>query len=109
MLYCFINNAHVDYAKLLWEGDILFILTPNCTNSLSQSSTLGRTRKIESTQETYRTLSAPMIPNLDTIEGESSAPRKPTEIRFRVRTQPDLETPIPTSAEIDIDSLDEAT
>ncbi|GJS60335.1 hypothetical protein Tco_0655119 [Tanacetum coccineum] len=37
------------------------------------------------------------------------APRKPTIIRFRVRSQPDPETPIPIAAEIDIDSLNETT
>ncbi|GJY22517.1 hypothetical protein Tco_0396175 [Tanacetum coccineum] len=52
---------------------------------------------------------APRTPNPDTTQGESSTPRKPTVIRFRLRSQPDLEKPIPTSAEIDIDSLDEAT
>ncbi|GKC70057.1 hypothetical protein Tco_1115940 [Tanacetum coccineum] len=88
---------------------------------LSQSSTLGKTRKeaedipmtqsklIGSTQGTHRTHSAPRTPNPDTTQGESSTPRKLTVIRFRVRSQPDLEKPIPTSAEIDIDSLDEAT
>ncbi|GKB34998.1 hypothetical protein Tco_0879940 [Tanacetum coccineum] len=68
-----------------------------------------QSQSIDSTQETHRTLNAPMIPNHDTTEGESSAPRKPTIIRFRVRSQPDPKTPIPTSTEIDIDSLDEAT
>ncbi|GJQ97666.1 hypothetical protein Tco_0008805 [Tanacetum coccineum] len=54
-------------------------------------------------------IGAPRTPNPDTTQGESSTPRKPTVIRFRLRSQPDLEKPIPTSAEIDIDSLDEAT
>ncbi|GJW51450.1 hypothetical protein Tco_0092801 [Tanacetum coccineum] len=109
---------------------------------LSQSSTLGRTRKegrmlipewmltkemkltahyrmyaaifrvddpttqsqlIESTQGTHRTPSSHKTPNPDTTQGELSAPCKPTVIRFRVRSQPDPEKPIPTSAEIDID------
>nr|GEX57485.1 retrovirus-related Pol polyprotein from transposon TNT 1-94 [Tanacetum cinerariifolium] len=56
---------------------------------------------------THRTIS-PRIPNLEVTEGESSAQRKPTVIRFHVppRRQ-DPETPIPTSAEIDITNLDE--
>ncbi|GKA94168.1 hypothetical protein Tco_0816154 [Tanacetum coccineum] len=70
---------------------------------------MTQSQPIESTQGTHRTLSAPRTPNPVTTQGESSAPRKPTVIRFRVRSQPDPETPIPTAAEIDIDSLDEAT
>ncbi|GKF08334.1 hypothetical protein Tco_0042558 [Tanacetum coccineum] len=58
---------------------------------------------IESTQGTHRIPSALRTPNHATTEGESSAPRKPTVIRFCVRRQPDPETPIPTVAEIDVD------
>ncbi|GJW58187.1 hypothetical protein Tco_0104918 [Tanacetum coccineum] len=57
----------------------------------------------------HRTPSAPRLPNPIATQGESSAPRKPTVIRFRVRNQPGPETLIPTAAEIDIDSLDKAT
>ncbi|GJX41158.1 hypothetical protein Tco_0256148 [Tanacetum coccineum] len=55
---------------------------------------------------THRTLS---IPNPVTTQSESSTPRKPTIIGFRVPIQPEPETPIPTAVEIDIDSLYEAT
>ncbi|GKC41065.1 hypothetical protein Tco_1053449 [Tanacetum coccineum] len=68
-----------------------------------------KSQPIESTQGTHRTLSAPRIPNPVTTQSESSAPRKPTIIGFRVPIQPEPETPIPTAAEIDIDSLYEAT
>ncbi|GJX82496.1 hypothetical protein Tco_0331977 [Tanacetum coccineum] len=51
---------------------------------------------------------ASRTPNPDTTEGESSAPCKPTVIRFRVRRQKDPETRIPVTTEIEIDSLDEA-
>ncbi|GJR09733.1 hypothetical protein Tco_0792385 [Tanacetum coccineum] len=57
---------------------------------------------IESTQGTHRTPSAPRPPNPVEHHGESSAPRKPTIIRIQRRSQPDLETLIPTAAEIDI-------
>ncbi|GKA82557.1 hypothetical protein Tco_0789305 [Tanacetum coccineum] len=43
------------------------------------------------------------------IRGESSVPYKPTVIRFRVRSQPDPETPIPTSDELDVTNFNEAT
>ncbi|GKF69661.1 hypothetical protein Tco_0202718, partial [Tanacetum coccineum] len=70
---------------------------------------MNQSQLIESTQGTHRTPSVPRAPNPDTAEGESSAPRKPTVIRFRIRRQQDPKTPIHTAAKIDIDSLDEAT
>nr|GEU87386.1 hypothetical protein [Tanacetum cinerariifolium] len=42
---------------------------------------------IVSTQETHRTLSAPMIPNPNTTEGKLSASRKPTPRRFGTRLE----------------------
>ncbi|GKE89103.1 hypothetical protein Tco_1566578 [Tanacetum coccineum] len=68
----------------------------------------SETQLIESTQGTHRTTSAPRTPNPATTKGESSAQHKPTVIRFCVQRRPNPETPIPTTAEIDIDSLDEA-
>ncbi|GJS86522.1 hypothetical protein Tco_0769158 [Tanacetum coccineum] len=62
-----------------------------------------QSKPIESTQGMHKIPSAPRTPNLNIIQGESSAPCKPTVIRFRVRSQPDPEKPIPTSTEIDID------
>ncbi|GJS54746.1 retrovirus-related pol polyprotein from transposon TNT 1-94 [Tanacetum coccineum] len=64
---------------------------------------------IESTQGTHRTLSAPRTPHPATTPGKSSAPRKPIVIRFRGRSQPNPETLIPTSDELDITNLEEAT
>nr|GEW19386.1 hypothetical protein [Tanacetum cinerariifolium] len=55
------------------------------------------------------TLSAHRTPNHVTTQGESRAPRKPTVIRLRVRSQRNPKMPIPTAVEIDIDNLDEAT
>ncbi|GJS74364.1 hypothetical protein Tco_0707205 [Tanacetum coccineum] len=62
----------------------------------------NQSQPIESTHGTHKTTSTPRTPNLETTEGESSAQRKPTVIRFRVPRRPDPETPIPTSTEIDI-------
>nr|GEX64309.1 hypothetical protein [Tanacetum cinerariifolium] len=57
----------------------------------------------------HRALSSPRTPNPATNQGESSAPRKPTFIRFRIPRQPNIETRIPTTAKIDINGLYEAT
>ncbi|GJS80655.1 hypothetical protein Tco_0730536 [Tanacetum coccineum] len=69
----------------------------------------NQSQPIDSTQGTHRTLCAPWTPNLVITQGESSAPRKPIIIRFRVRSQPDPETLILTFDEIDVTNLDEAT
>ncbi|GJR78442.1 hypothetical protein Tco_0149227 [Tanacetum coccineum] len=62
-----------------------------------------QSQPIESTQGTHRIPSAHRTPNPVTTEGESSALCKPTIIRFRVQRQQDPETPIPTTAEIELD------
>ncbi|GKA70827.1 hypothetical protein Tco_0776966 [Tanacetum coccineum] len=65
-----------------------------------------QSQPIESIQRTHRTTSTPRIPNPEVTKGESSDQRKSTIIRLRVppRRQ-DLETPIPTAAEINITNL----
>nr|GEX00145.1 hypothetical protein [Tanacetum cinerariifolium] len=67
-----------------------------------------QSQPIESIQGMHRITSAPRTPNPKVSEGESSAQRKPTMIRFRLppRRQ-DPETPIPTATEVDITNLDE--
>nr|GFB02293.1 hypothetical protein [Tanacetum cinerariifolium] len=59
---------------------------------------------IESTQGTHRITSAPSTPNLDVNEGESSAQRKSTVIRFRIpprrSTRLTPPTPIPTATKV---------
>ncbi|GJW11638.1 hypothetical protein Tco_1577465, partial [Tanacetum coccineum] len=67
------------------------------------------TEEMKLTRHYQLTPSTPRTPNCVATQGESSAPRKPTIIRFRIRSQPDPETPIPTSDEIDVTNLDEAT
>ncbi|GKC40620.1 hypothetical protein Tco_1053004 [Tanacetum coccineum] len=182
MLYCFINNVHVDYAELLWEGlyyslthpttlipyqrftkiivdqymiehlDILRTvhdnyhrvkhndLVKNIFNSgknkegarmkilewmLTEEMKLTnhyrmyaivfwvdvpttQSQPIESTQGTHRTTSAPRTPNFEVTEGEFSAQRKPTMIRFHVppRRQ-DPKIPILIVAKIDVTNLAE--
>ncbi|GKC10772.1 hypothetical protein Tco_1007554, partial [Tanacetum coccineum] len=66
------------------------------------------TDEMKLTAHYQMTTSAPRTPNPEVTEGESSAQRKSTVIRFRVppRRQ-DPETPIPTAAEIDVTNLDE--
>ncbi|GJT68446.1 hypothetical protein Tco_1019926 [Tanacetum coccineum] len=147
-LYCFVNNIHVDYAELLWEGlqyalehpstQIPYlrftklivghymttfhkisrkardkyhnfeddVMVKNIFNSGKHKDGVGmkipswmitdeikltdhywiygalfgvdvpmtQSQPIKSTQGTHRTISAPMSPNPDTDEGESSAP-----------------------------------
>nr|GEX94573.1 hypothetical protein [Tanacetum cinerariifolium]GFA25008.1 hypothetical protein [Tanacetum cinerariifolium] len=53
------------------------------------------------------TPNAPRPPNPITIEGESSAQRKSTVVIFRVSRRQDIDTPIPTAAEIDVTNFAE--
>nr|GEY04289.1 hypothetical protein [Tanacetum cinerariifolium] len=69
----------------------------------------NQSQLIKSTQGTHRILSAPRTPNPATTQGKSSAPRKPTIIRFHGKNQPNPKTPIPTSDELDITNLQEVT
>ncbi|GJY77042.1 hypothetical protein Tco_0482158 [Tanacetum coccineum] len=57
----------------------------------------------ESTQGSHRTISAPRSPNPDVDTGESSDPRKYTNIRLRIpsRRSTRLTPPIPTTTEAD--------
>ncbi|GKB16260.1 hypothetical protein Tco_0850183 [Tanacetum coccineum] len=55
------------------------------------------------TEEMKLTRHYQMSTNLFATQGESSAPRKPTVIKFRVRNQLDPKMPIPTATKIDID------
>ncbi|GJZ24337.1 retrovirus-related pol polyprotein from transposon TNT 1-94 [Tanacetum coccineum] len=127
MLYCFIINIHVDYDELLWKWLYYSFLHP--------TSLIPYPRFMKIFIDHYMTEN-PDIPRrlheyyhrvkndevVKTIfnsgknkEGKGMkihdwiTTRKPSMIRFRVPRWPDPETPIPTAAEIDIDSLDEAT
>ncbi|GKE61121.1 hypothetical protein Tco_1511488 [Tanacetum coccineum] len=53
--------------------------------------------------------SAPRLSNPQEHQGESSAPRKSIIIKIPRRRQPDPETPILTTDQIDVDNLDKAT
>ncbi|GKB73204.1 hypothetical protein Tco_0934616 [Tanacetum coccineum] len=101
MLFCFINNVHVDYVELLWEGLHYSLMHPT-TLIPTQDVPMTQSQPIESTQGTHRITSTPRIPNSEVIEGESSSQRKVTVIRFRLppRRQ-DPEMLILTAAETD--------
>nr|GEW86451.1 retrovirus-related Pol polyprotein from transposon TNT 1-94 [Tanacetum cinerariifolium] len=96
MLYCFVNNIHVDYADLLWEG---------LHYSLEHPSTPIPYPKFTKIIGMHTITSAPRSPNLDTNEGESSAPRKSTITRLHIpprrSTRLTPPTPMPTTAEAD--------
>ncbi|GJU17063.1 hypothetical protein Tco_1145029 [Tanacetum coccineum] len=70
---------------------------------------MTQSQPIKSIQGTHKTPSTHRPPNHVEHQGESSTPRKPTIIRIRRRSQSNPETLIPTTDEIDISSLDEAT
>ncbi|GJT48775.1 hypothetical protein Tco_0974932, partial [Tanacetum coccineum] len=87
MMYCFINNIHVDYAELLWEG-IYYSL-----HHLTTSIPYPRFTKIiighymtnfPEILRTHRTPSAPRSPNPKKDAGESSIPKRSIVIHFRI-------------------------
>ncbi|GJU13874.1 hypothetical protein Tco_1136270 [Tanacetum coccineum] len=109
MMYCFVNNIHVDYAELLWEG--LYYSLHHPTSSIPYPRftkiiishyqcckyrlavprrmyakvfgldvPLTQSQPTESTQETHRTPSAPRSPNPKIDAAESSAPKQSTVI-----------------------------
>ncbi|GKD09941.1 hypothetical protein Tco_1189626 [Tanacetum coccineum] len=106
MLYYFINNVHVDYVELLWEG---------LHHSLEHPSTLipyprvdvptTQSQPIESTQGTHRTPGTPRTPNPEVSKGESTAQQKSTVIRLHIlqrrSTRLTPPSPIPTAAEVE--------
>nr|GEX86657.1 reverse transcriptase domain-containing protein [Tanacetum cinerariifolium] len=114
MLYCFINNIHVDYAELLWDGihyslySTSLIPYPRFTKiiighymtNFPEISRRARDKMYaevfgidvpliqspptESTQRTHRTPSAPRIPNPKVDAAESSTPTRSIVIRLRL-------------------------
>ncbi|GKE23092.1 hypothetical protein Tco_1434604, partial [Tanacetum coccineum] len=84
MLYCFVNIIHVDYVELLWEG--LYYSLHHPTSSIPYPRfTKIISQPTESTHGTHRTTSTPRSPNPDKEVAESSAPRRSTMIRLRLR------------------------
>ncbi|GKD18646.1 retrovirus-related pol polyprotein from transposon TNT 1-94, partial [Tanacetum coccineum] len=110
MLYCFVNNIHVDYAELLWDG-FYYSLHHSTTSIPTYAEVFGldvpmtQSPPTKSTQGTHRTLSAPRSPNPEEEAGESSAPKWLTVIRLRIpqRRSPRLTPPalVPTVDEAD--------
>ncbi|GJQ99365.1 retrovirus-related pol polyprotein from transposon TNT 1-94 [Tanacetum coccineum] len=114
MMYCFVNNIHVDYAELLWEGLYYSLHHPTSlipyprftkiiipawmiTEEMKHTEhyrmyaevfgidvPLTQSQPTESTQGTHRTPSAPRSPNPNKEAAESSAPRRSTVIRLRI-------------------------
>ncbi|GJX67986.1 hypothetical protein Tco_0303713 [Tanacetum coccineum] len=154
MLYCFVNNIHVDYADMLWEGfhyslkyQKTLIPYPRFTklivshymntfleisrrardkyhnleddeivksifNSWKNKAKFGMkipiwmiTDEMKLTDNYRMTTSAPITPNPDVAEGESSASRMSTVIRLRIpqrqSTRLTPPTPNPTTDEAD--------
>ncbi|GJV34666.1 hypothetical protein Tco_1395066 [Tanacetum coccineum] len=123
MLYYFVNNIHVDYAELLWEGKskgVVGIKIPDwmiidemklMENYRLYDEVFGvdvhttQSQPIESTQGTHRTTSSPKTPNPEPTKGKSSAPRRSTIIRLRIPPRQSARltppTPIPTTDEAD--------
>ncbi|GKC09593.1 hypothetical protein Tco_1001203 [Tanacetum coccineum] len=88
MLYWFVNNMHVDYVELLWEG---------LHYELEHPSTLILYPRFTKLIGTHKTTSAPRSPNPDIDEGESSVQQKSTVIRLCIppRRSTRLTPPIP--------------
>ncbi|GJW47085.1 hypothetical protein Tco_0078731 [Tanacetum coccineum] len=98
MIYCFINNVHVDYAELLWEG-LYYFLT-----HLTTLIPYPRFTKIiiDHYMTKHPDISRRVHDNYHRVEND--------DLYFRFCVPPrrqDPETLNPTSAEIDITNLDE--
>ncbi|GKF24575.1 hypothetical protein Tco_0076897, partial [Tanacetum coccineum] len=128
MLYCFVNNIHVDYVELMWEGFYYPEISRRARDKYHNLSdddlmknifNLGRyrdkvrmkildwmiTEEMQLTKYYRMTLSTPRSPNLEVEAGESSALRRSTVIRLRIpqRRSPRLTPPalMPTVDEAD--------
>ncbi|GJU78367.1 copia protein [Tanacetum coccineum] len=75
MMYCFVNNIHVDYVELIWEG--LYYSLHHPTSSIPMYTEvfgldvpLTQSQPTESTQGTHRTPRDPRLPTpkMDTAE-----------------------------------------
>ncbi|GJV75777.1 hypothetical protein Tco_1507361 [Tanacetum coccineum] len=102
IMNCFVNNIHVDYAELLWEGIYYSLHHPTSSipyprftkiiishymtsfPEISRHVPLTQSQPTESTQGTHRTLRAPRSPTPKKDTTESSAPKRSTVIRFRL-------------------------
>ncbi|GKD02270.1 hypothetical protein Tco_1177244 [Tanacetum coccineum] len=81
MLYCFVNNIHVDYAELMWEGIYYSLLrrsSSNIFNSGRNKNKVGMripawmiTEEMKLTEHYKMTPSAPWSPNPATETAES--------------------------------------
>ncbi|GJT83633.1 retrovirus-related pol polyprotein from transposon TNT 1-94 [Tanacetum coccineum] len=117
MLYCFVNNIHVDYAELLRARDKYHNLSDD--DLMKNIFNLGRykdkvgmkildwmiTDEMRLTEHYMMTLSALRSPNPEEEAGESSAPKWSIVIRLRIpqRRSPRITPPalVPTVDEAD--------
>ncbi|GJR95321.1 hypothetical protein Tco_0267495 [Tanacetum coccineum] len=125
MMYCFVNNIHVDYEGVYYgEGrhkDKVGMQIPDWMITEEMKHTehyrmyaevfgldvpLTQSQPTESTQGTHRTLSAPRSPTPKKDAAESSAPKRSTVIRFRLpeRRSTRLTPPAPVPT---VDKADE--
>ncbi|GJV43509.1 integrase, catalytic region, zinc finger, CCHC-type containing protein [Tanacetum coccineum] len=130
MLYCFVNNIHVDYAELLWKG-FHYSLTnlttmipyPRFTKLIISHYMTTFPKFSRRARDEYYNVedyvmiksifnsrksvwtSAPRTPNPIVAEGESSAPQRSIVIRLHIpprrSTRLTLPNPIPTTNEAD--------
>ncbi|GJX99403.1 hypothetical protein Tco_0356422 [Tanacetum coccineum] len=124
MLYFFINNVHVDYVELLWEGLYYSLTHPTTLIPYLRFTKIIVNHYMTEHPDILRrvTDNYHRVENDDLLSDHyqmyvivfrvdvptTHAQRKPTVIRFRVplrRQYP--ETPIPTPAEIDVTNLAE--
>ncbi|GJZ17924.1 retrovirus-related pol polyprotein from transposon TNT 1-94 [Tanacetum coccineum] len=89
MMYRFVNNIHVDYAELLWEG--LYYSLHHPTSSIPYPTFTKIiipawmiTEEMKYTEHYRMTTSAPRSPNPNKEASESSALRRSTMIRLRI-------------------------
>ncbi|GJS03817.1 hypothetical protein Tco_0320325 [Tanacetum coccineum] len=110
MLYCFVNNIHVDYAELLWEG--LYYSLHHPTYSILKHKNISCnedtdwmiTEEMEATEHYQNVYGRSLTP--DNEVAESSAPRRSTVIRLRLpkRRSTRLTPPAPVPT---VDKADE--
>nr|GFA04251.1 hypothetical protein [Tanacetum cinerariifolium] len=117
MLYCFVNNTHVDYDDLFWEGlhyslehpstlipYLRFAMIIMITDEMKLTEhyrmyavvfrvdvPTTQSQPIESTQGTNKTISALRSPNPDMDEGESSALRKSTKSHDKLEVKKNVQ------------------
>ncbi|GJV95477.1 hypothetical protein Tco_1547054 [Tanacetum coccineum] len=106
MMYCFVNNIHVDYAKLLWEGISILFIIQHLRFRRHKDKVGMPIPDWMITEEMKHTEHYKMSPTPKKDATESSALKRSTVIRFclleRRSTRLTPPTPMPT-----VDKADE--